>query len=167
MPLPLLSVRPLGDYVRALVLGAKSAIAQAIVERLDGYDFALAARGCSELEPFAADLRLRHSCEVELFEFDALDFAALARLPQQVHERGGPFDLVVLAFGYLGDERAAQRDTDETSSHPQRQLHWRGHCAGAFGQLSGGKGTRRLASSPFRLWLATGGPPGQLRVWVG
>ena len=113
MPLPLLSVRPLGDYVRALVLGAKSAIAQAIVERLDGYDFALAARGCSELEPFAADLRLRHSCEVELFEFDALDFAALAHLPQQVHERGGPFDLVVLAFGYLGDERTAQRDTDE------------------------------------------------------
>ena len=98
--------------MRALVLGAKSAIAQAIVERLDGYDFALAARGCSELEPFAADLRLRHSCEVELFEFDALDFAALAHLPQQVHERGGPFDLVVLAFGYLGDERAAQRDTD-------------------------------------------------------
>ena len=89
MPLSLLSVRPLGDYVRALILGAKSAIAQAIVERLDGYDFALAARGCSELEPFAADLRLRHSCEVELFEFDALDFAALARLPQQVHERGG------------------------------------------------------------------------------
>ena len=42
---------------------------------------------------------------MELFEFDALDFAALARLPQQVHERGGPFDLVVLAFGYLGDER--------------------------------------------------------------
>ncbi|MYI60968.1 MAG: SDR family oxidoreductase [Gemmatimonadetes bacterium] len=113
MPLPLLSVRPLGDYVRALVLGAKSAIAQAIVERLDGYDFALAARECSALEPFAADLRLRHSCEVELFEFDALDFAALARLPEQVHERGGPFDLVVLAFGYLGDERAAQRDTDE------------------------------------------------------
>ncbi len=94
------------------MLGAKSAIAQAIVEHLDGYDFALAARGCSELEPFAADLRLRRSCQVELFEFDALDFAALAHLPQRVHERGGPFDLVVLAFGSLGDECAARRDTD-------------------------------------------------------
>ena len=99
--------------MRALVLGAKSAIAQAIVERLDGYDFALAARECTELEPFAADLRLKRSCRVELIEFDALDFAALAHLPQQVHERVGPFDLVVLAFGYLGDARAAQRDTDE------------------------------------------------------
>lgn len=96
--------------MRALVLGAKSAIAQAIVERLDGYDFALAARQCSDLEPFAADLRLRRSCRVELIEFDALDFAALARLPQQVHERGGPFDLVILAFGYFGD---APHDTDE------------------------------------------------------
>ena len=96
--------------MRALVLGAKSAIAQAIVEHLDGYDFALAARRCSELEPFAADLRLKRSCRVELIEFDALDFAALARLPQQVHERGGPFDLVVLAFGYFGDE---PHDTDE------------------------------------------------------
>ena len=99
--------------MRALVLGAKSAIAQAIVERLDGYDFALAARECSELEPFAADLRLRHSCQVELIEFDALDLAALVHLPRQVHERGGPFDLVVLAFGYLGDAHTAQRDTDE------------------------------------------------------
>lgn len=96
--------------MRALVLGAKSAIAQAIVEHLDGYDFALAARRCSELEPFAADLRLKRSCRVELIEFDALDFAALARLPQQVHERGGPFDLVVLAFGYFG---AVTHDTDE------------------------------------------------------
>ena len=99
--------------MRALVLGARSAIAQAIVERLDGYDFALAARGCSELEPFAADLRLRRSCQVELIEFDALDLAALACLPQRVHEHGGPFDLVVLAFGYLGDAHTAQRDTDE------------------------------------------------------
>lgn len=96
--------------MRALVLGAKSAIAQAIVEHLDSYDFALAARRCSDLEPFAADLRLKRSCRVELIEFDALDFAALARLPQQVHERGGPFDLVVLAFGYFGD---VTHDTDE------------------------------------------------------
>ena len=50
---------------------------------------------------------------MELIEFDALDFAALAHLPQQVHECGGPFDLVVLAFGYLGDTHTAQRDTDE------------------------------------------------------
>lgn len=97
-------------------MGAKSAIAQAIVERLDGYDFALAARECSALEPFAAHLRLQRACQVHLFEFDALDFAALARLPQQVHQRGGPFDLVVVAFGYLGDAHAARRDSDEIAT---------------------------------------------------
>ena len=144
--------------MRALVLGAKSAIAQAIVERLNGYDFALAARECSELEPFAADLRLKRSCQVELFEFDALDLAALAHLPQQVHERGGPFDLVVLAFGYLGDARAAQRDTDEIAhilnanltgaaialAHLANYLEERGTPAGiiALSSVAGERGRR-------------------------
>ena len=97
--------------MRALVLGAKSAIAQAIVERLTGYDFVLAARDCDQLAPFAADLRLKRSCSVDLLEFDALDFDALEQLPHQVHEQSGEFDLVVLAFGYLGDQRTAERDT--------------------------------------------------------
>lgn len=99
--------------MRALILGAKSAIAQAIVECLEGYDFVLAARRSDQLEPFAADLRLRRSCRVDLLEFDALDYAALRALPQQVHDRFGAFELVVLVFGYLGDQQEAQRDTDE------------------------------------------------------
>ena len=102
--------------MRALILGAKSAIAQAIVARLEGYDFALCARECEALEPFAADLRLRRSCSVDLIEFDALDFAALERLPQQVHDQCGEFDLVVLAFGYLGDQHKAERDADEMAT---------------------------------------------------
>ena len=97
--------------MRALVLGAKSAIAQAIVERLDGYDFALAARDSEELAPFAADLQLKRSCAVELIEFDALDTDAFERFPHKVHDQCGPFNLVVLVFGYLGDQRAAERDT--------------------------------------------------------
>ena len=102
--------------MRALILGAKSAIAQAIVTRLEGYDFALCARQCQMLEPFAADLRLKRSCQVDLVEFDALDFAALKRLPQQIHDQCGEFDLVVLAFGYLGDQQTAERDADEMAT---------------------------------------------------
>ena len=102
--------------MRALVLGAKSAIAQAIVERLDGYDFALAARDSEELAPFAADLQLKRSCAVELIEFDALDTDALERFPHKVHDQCGPFDLVVLAFGYLGDQQTAERDADEMAT---------------------------------------------------
>ncbi len=99
--------------MRALILGAKSAIAQAIVERLEGYDFVLAARRSNELEPFAADLRLRRSCQVDLIDFDALDFTSLEHLPQQVHKTCGEFDLVVLVFGYMGDQESGRRDTEE------------------------------------------------------
>ena len=97
--------------MRALILGAKSAIAQAIVERLTGYDFTLAARDCQELAPFAADLKLKRSCSVDLIDFDALDFDALEGLPQHVHEQFGEFDLAVLVFGYLGDQRIDEHDT--------------------------------------------------------
>lgn len=100
---------------RALVLGAKSAIAQALARRLaaEGYDLVLAARQSLQLEPFAADLRLRTQREVRLWEFDALDGAGLASLPAQVERECGPFELGVLVFGYLGDQRQAQEDSGE------------------------------------------------------
>ncbi len=100
---------------RALVLGAKSAIAQAIVWRLaeEGYDFALAARDVSQLDPFVADLILRRKCAVELIEFDALDWDSLEQLPQRVEEQGGAFDLAVLVFGYLGDQKTTEQSTGE------------------------------------------------------
>lgn len=142
--------------MRALVLGAKSAIAQAIVERLTGYDFALAARDCAELAPFAADLRLRRSCAVDLLEFDALDFDALEHLPQQVLDQCGEFDLVVLVFGYLGDQQIVQRDTVEMAktlhanftgaaivlSHLANYLETRGKTGGiiAISSVAGDRG---------------------------
>ena len=102
--------------MRALVLGAKSTIAQAIVAKLDNCDFILAARDSETLEPFAADLRLRRECQVDLLEFDALDFTALESLPQKAHDECGEFDLVVLAFGYLGDQATAERDAIEMAT---------------------------------------------------
>lgn len=106
---------------RALILGAKSAIAQALARRLaaEGYDLVLAARQSPQLEPFAADLRLRTQREVRLWEFDALDGARLASLPGQVERECGPFELGVLVFGYLGDQRLAQEEGAEL----ERILH--------------------------------------------
>jgi short-subunit dehydrogenase len=100
---------------RALILGAKSFIAQAITLRLadEGYSFVLAARNSVQLEPFAADLKLRRECAVDLLEFDAVDFGALATLPQQVHQQFGEFELVVLAFGYLGAQQKTAQSTEE------------------------------------------------------
>jgi len=100
---------------RALILGAKSAIARAIALRLvaDGYDLALAARQVEALSPFAADIQLRHQSQVDLIEFDGLDFAELERLPQRVERIAGPFELSVLVFGYLGSQEETENNTEE------------------------------------------------------
>lgn len=103
---------------RALILGARSAIAAALAQRLagDGWDLVLAARDCRRLEPVAADLRLRRQRQVHLLEFDALDLASHAGLADRVRAAAGPFDLVVCVFGYAGDPDAARRDTGEMTA---------------------------------------------------
>jgi len=106
---------------RALILGAKSAIAQAIARRLatDGYDLILAARRTEPLEPLAADLRLRQERQVLIWPFDALDTAKAADFPASLARECGEFHLVVMVFGYLGDQKQAQTDTEEI----ERILH--------------------------------------------
>lgn len=106
---------------RALILGAKSAIAQALAHRLaaDGYDLILAARRTEPLEPLASDLRLRQDCHASVWPYDALDTASAADLPQRLARECGGFDLVIMVFGYLGDQENAQTDTDEM----ERILH--------------------------------------------
>lgn len=98
---------------RAVILGARSAIAQALARELAvrGYDLVLAARGCHTLEPLAADLRLRHGVTVHLLAFDALDLSAHAGLADRVRAAAGPFQLVVCVFGYMGSPQADRRDT--------------------------------------------------------
>ena len=103
---------------RALILGARSAIAAALAERLagDGWDLVLAARRCQRLEPLAADLRLRRQRQVDLLEFDALDLEDHAGLAERVRDASGPFDLVVCVFGYSGDPQDARHDTGEMTA---------------------------------------------------
>ena len=108
-----MSQRPPGD--RALILGARSVIAQALARNLaaDGWSLVLAARNSEQLEPVAADVRLRYGCEAHLWEFDATDLCSLEALPRQVHDRCGEFHLVVTVFGYLGDQERVRTDSEE------------------------------------------------------
>jgi len=91
-----------------LVLGATSAIAQAVARRhaAGGGRVVLAARNMARLAEIAADLRARGAAEVveERADFLVADpDAALARLLAH----GAP-DLVLLAWGALGDQREAE-----------------------------------------------------------
>lgn len=95
-----------------LILGATSDIAAAMAQEYGarGDHLMLAGRRLEALEEQAADLRVRHQVDVDIAIFDALDmnphadwFAALPATP----------DLVVCAFGYLGDQVQAESDFNE------------------------------------------------------
>lgn len=98
---------------RALILGARSAIAQAIAEQLaqQGWDLVLAARRSDSLEPVAADLRLRAEVEVVLLEFDALELDTHHTLADRVRTTAGAFQLAVCVFGSMADASAERAET--------------------------------------------------------
>ena len=100
---------------RALILGARSAISLALARELadTGWDLVLAARRSHELEPTAADIRLRCGREVYLQEFDALNFEGHAALAQAIQHNAGDFDLAIAVFGYMGDQLAVRSDTEQ------------------------------------------------------
>ena len=100
---------------RALILGASSAVAEALARQLarEGWDLILAGRHRARLEPVAADLALRFGAGTVVWEFDALDLPGHASLAQRVSVACGDFHLVVCVFGYLGDQELVRRDTDE------------------------------------------------------
>ncbi|MDA0337698.1 MAG: SDR family NAD(P)-dependent oxidoreductase, partial [bacterium] len=98
---------------RALILGARSAIAQAIASSLaeDGWDLVLAARQSESLQPVAADLQLRTGRLVHLLDFDALALDLHASLAARVRAASGEFHLAICVFGHMGDPASERSET--------------------------------------------------------
>ncbi len=96
----------------ALVLGATSDIAKALAHQYGsvGYHLILASRNCERLEPVKKDLQIRHNIEVELVEFDALDTESHPAFYQNLSHAP---ELIICAFGYLGDQKKAESDFAE------------------------------------------------------
>lgn len=96
---------------RIVVLGALSDIATASC-RLHagrGDHLVIVGRDAERLEALAADLRVRGAGHVEPIACDLADAAAPDRLAGWVERLGG-VDLVLLAYGVLGDQRAMELD---------------------------------------------------------
>jgi NAD(P)-dependent dehydrogenase (short-subunit alcohol dehydrogenase family) len=93
-----------------LVLGGRSEIGLAVAQRLAGdHDkVVLAARPGADLT--AAVAALGKLTTVETADFDADDLAAHGPFLEKVAAEHGPLDVVVLAFGILGDQARAETD---------------------------------------------------------
>jgi decaprenylphospho-beta-D-erythro-pentofuranosid-2-ulose 2-reductase len=103
----------LGSVRSVLVFGAGSDIAQATVRELVAERtrvITLAARKPERLEPFAEDLRARGALDVRLMEFDADAFASHEAIVRTAFDAGEDIDVVLVAFGVLGDQALAERD---------------------------------------------------------
>jgi decaprenylphospho-beta-D-erythro-pentofuranosid-2-ulose 2-reductase len=105
----------LGAVQSVLVLGAGSDIAHATLRALvarRARTIVLAAREPESLQPLAEELRALGAERVETVAFDALDTDHHAALVDDLFDRFGDIDLALLAFGVLGDQQQAERESD-------------------------------------------------------
>lgn len=96
-----------------VVLGATSAIARAVANEFAyrGYNLVLAARDQEENEAIAADLRVRWGANVAALPFEAEDYDSHPAFFESCHQvLGDAMEGVVLCFGYLAEQAAAQTD---------------------------------------------------------
>ena len=95
---------------RILVFGATSAIAQAAARLMAerGDHLYLVARGKERLEAVAADLRARGGGDVHTETMDANDLAACEGVAARAEAALGGLDVVLVAHGTLGDQKASQ-----------------------------------------------------------
>lgn len=96
-----------------LILGANSEIALAcahLFAQKEGANLYLASRNEKTLEKKARDIELRYQVRATPLVFDALDYASHAAFYQQLDPKP---DVVLLAFGTLPDQKAAERSFEQ------------------------------------------------------
>jgi decaprenylphospho-beta-D-erythro-pentofuranosid-2-ulose 2-reductase len=105
-----------GSVQSILVLGGTSEIALATVRKLAerrARTVVLAGRDTARLSSAAADLERAGATTVDVVPFDATDFPSHQRLVDDAFTKHGEFDLVLLAFGVLGEQ---ERDENDAAS---------------------------------------------------
>jgi len=96
-----------------VILGGRSEIGIAVARRLaEGATVVLAARRSADLAAEVQAVRDAGAAAVDTVEFDADDLPAQRGVLDDVARRHGPLDVVVVAFGILGDQARAERDAE-------------------------------------------------------
>src|SRR6202451_1698175 len=109
---------------RVLILGATSPIARALALRFasDGARLYLAARNADEARRVAEDVGARGRGPGLFGTFDASDFTSHDEFVRRAATELGGLDGVVLCFGTLGDEDAAQTDPEDALATIQQNF---------------------------------------------
>lgn len=105
----------LGNVQSVLVLGGGSDIALATVRRLvagRARTVVLAARHPDALAATADELRAAGATAVEVVPFDAEATDTHTAMIDDLFDRFGDFDVVLIAFGVLGDQATVEHDVD-------------------------------------------------------
>jgi decaprenylphospho-beta-D-erythro-pentofuranosid-2-ulose 2-reductase len=102
----------LGGVQSVLVLGGGSDLGVAICDKLvarGATHVVLAARKPETCDAAATALRAA-GADVHTMAFDATDFSSHDAFVQEAFDRFGDFDVVLVAFGVLGDQRQCEHD---------------------------------------------------------
>ena len=97
---------------KVLIVGATSAIADETAKLFahEGADLFLVGRNAEKLGQVASDLEVRGASQVETLVLDANDLDRHQELFDQVIERLGGLDTVLIAHGTLSDQKQAEQD---------------------------------------------------------
>jgi decaprenylphospho-beta-D-erythro-pentofuranosid-2-ulose 2-reductase len=104
----------LGAVQSILVLGGTSDIGVATCLRLNqsrAPHVVLAVRKPADCHEIADRLRAAGAASVRCVEFDATDFASHDQFVAETFDRAGDFDVVIVAFGVLGNQAQAEHDS--------------------------------------------------------
>ncbi|XPJ79160.1 SDR family oxidoreductase [Klebsiella pneumoniae] len=97
---------------KILIVGATSAIAEATARRFaqQGAKLYLLARNQERMEGLARDLKIRGAASISHAVFDANNFDTHEAVLKRVIDDMGGLDMVLIAHGTLGDQKACERD---------------------------------------------------------
>lgn len=98
-----------------LIVGATSDIALACAKEFaqNGFQLVLAGRRTDFLQKKAEEISSQHAVQVKVEHFDALDFASHPEFFQRAVKAFGALDGILVAHGYLGEQKKAETDWQE------------------------------------------------------
>ena len=96
-----------------LIIGATSDIAKATAREFakNGFDLILSSRKIEALKEFKKDLEIRYEIEVDLKEFDIIEFSKHQEFFNEIKDK---VDVVLVAAGYMSSQKEAEVNFDKT-----------------------------------------------------